>query len=114
AAVLTTGSCDPWDPAALRGSAGLHFALPVGRVDPAALGERPLIVLDPAGDELATLPDGALLAFGTERDGVSERLAAQAVARIRIPMRAGVSSLNVATAVAVALYSLACRSCASR
>jgi len=114
AAVLTTGSCDPWDPAALRGSAGLHFALPVGRVDPAALGERPLIVLDPAGDELATLPDGALLAFGTERDGVSERLAEQAVARIRIPMRAGVSSLNVATAVAVALYSLACRSCASR
>ena len=29
AAVLTTGRHDPWHPAALRGSAGLHFALPV-------------------------------------------------------------------------------------
>src|SRR4051794_9389671 len=26
-AVFTTGARDPWDPAALRGSAGLHFAL---------------------------------------------------------------------------------------
>jgi len=104
AGVLTTGPRDPWDPAALRGSAGLHFALPVGRADPAALGDRPLVVLDPDGDDLAALPDGALLAFGTERDGVSDALAAQAAARVRIPMRAGVSSLNLATAVAVALY----------
>ena len=104
AGVLTTGSRDPWDPAAVRGSAGLHFALPVGRAEPAALGERPLVVLDPAGDELAPLPDGALLAFGTERDGVSAELAARADARVRIPMRAGVSSLNLATAVAVVLY----------
>ena len=104
AAVLTTGSCDPWDPAALRGSAGLHFALPVGRADPARLGDRPLVVLDPDGDELGPLPPGALLAFGSERDGVSAQLAAQAGARLRIPMRAGVSSLNLATAVAVVLY----------
>jgi len=105
AGVLTTGPRDPWDAAALRGSAGLHFALPVGRAEPAALGARPLVVLDPAGAELAGLPDGALLAFGTERDGVSEQLAASASARVRIPMRAGVSSLNLATAVAVVLYS---------
>jgi tRNA G18 (ribose-2'-O)-methylase SpoU len=104
AGVLTTGPRDPWDPAALRGSAGLHFALPVGRADAAALGERPLVVLDPAGEELAAPPDGALLAFGTERDGVSAQLAARASARVRIPMRAGVSSLNLATAVAVVLY----------
>ena len=104
AAVLTTGSSDPWDPAALRGSAGLHFALPVGRADPDALGDRPLVVLDPAGEELPGLPGAALLAFGSERDGVSARLAARAAARVRIPMRAGVSSLNLATAVAVVLY----------
>jgi TrmH family RNA methyltransferase len=102
AGVLTTGPRDPWDPAALRGSAGLHFALPVGRTE--ALGERPLVVLDPAGDDLAALPGGALLAFGTERDGVSAGLAARADALYRIPMRAGVSSLNLATAVAVVLY----------
>jgi TrmH family RNA methyltransferase len=104
AGVLTTGARDPWEPAALRGSAGLHFALPVGRTDPEALGDRPLVVLDPAGDPLASLPEGALLAFGTERDGVSAALVARACARVQIPMRAGVSSLNLATAVAVVLY----------
>jgi TrmH family RNA methyltransferase len=104
AGVLTTGARDPWDPAAVRGSAGLHFALPVGRADPPALGDRPLVVLDPGGDELSALPEGALLAFGTEREGVSAELAARAVARVRIPMRPGVSSLNLATAVAVVLY----------
>ena len=104
AGVLTTGPRDPWDPAALRGSAGLHFALPVGRAEPGALGARPLVVLDPAGEEAAALPEGALLAFGTERDGVSAELAARAAARVRIPMRSGVSSLNLATAVAVVLY----------
>jgi RNA methyltransferase, TrmH family len=104
AAVLTTGARDPWDPAALRGSAGLHFALPVGRADAGDLGGRPLVVLDPAGGDGLGFPDGALLAFGSERDGVSAELAARADARVRIPMRAGVSSLNLATAVAVVLY----------
>jgi TrmH family RNA methyltransferase len=104
AGVLTTGERDPWDPAALRGAAGLHFALPVGRTDGAALGDRPLVALDPAGEPLARLPDGALLAFGSERHGLSPQLAARAEMRVRIPMRAGVSSLNLATAVAVVLY----------
>jgi TrmH family RNA methyltransferase len=102
AAVLTTGAADPWDPAALRGAAGLHFALPVGRAGPP--GDRPVIALDPAGEEAAALPAGATLAFGTERDGLSPALLARADLRVRIPMRPGVSSLNLATAVAVALY----------
>jgi TrmH family RNA methyltransferase len=104
AGVLTTGALDPWDPAALRGAAGLHFALPVGRADTAALGDRPLVVLDPAGEPLRALPEGALLAFGTERHGLSPALSSRADVRVRIPMRAGVSSLNLATAVAVTLY----------
>src|SRR5262249_2747152 len=33
AGVITTGSHDPWHPDALRGAAGLHFALPVTRVE---------------------------------------------------------------------------------
>lgn len=103
-AVLTTGARDPWEPAALRGSAGLHYALPVGRVDPGALGDRPLVALDPAGEPRAPLPGDALVAFGTERHGLSDTLLARAAARVAIPMRPGVSSLNLATAVAVALY----------
>ena len=39
AGVLTTGRQDPWDPVAVRGSAGLHFALPVARLaDPRPTG----------------------------------------------------------------------------
>jgi RNA methyltransferase, TrmH family len=105
AAVLTTGTRDPWDPGALRGSAGLHFALPVGRVDVDALRDRPLVALDPDGEPLAGLPDHAFTAFGSERHGLSPALLARAAARVAIPMRPGVSSLNLATAVAVALYS---------
>jgi TrmH family RNA methyltransferase len=106
AAVVTSGRHDPWDPAALRGSAGLHYALPVGRDDAFDPGERPLLALDPDGDPLdpAGLPSDAVLAFGTERDGLSDALLARADGRLRIPMRAGVSSLNLATAVAAVLF----------
>ena len=45
-----------------------------------------------------------MLAFGTERHGLSDELLARADARISIPMRAGVSSLNLATSVAAVLF----------
>jgi TrmH family RNA methyltransferase len=107
AGVLTTGRHDPWHPAALRGSAGLHFAVPVVRLaglPPAA--PRPLVAVHPEGEHLdgASIPDGAVLAFGAERDGLSQALLARTGRAVAIPMRAGVSSLNLATAVAVALY----------
>ncbi len=121
AGVLTTGRQDPWDPVAVRGSAGLHFALPVARLEqlPARLPpvvrgdhdsktDRPLLALDPEGEELhpEAVPPRALLAFGTERDGLSEQLLERADGRLRLPMREGVSSLNLATSVAAVLYSL--------
>jgi RNA methyltransferase, TrmH family len=112
AGVLSTGSHDPWHPDALRGAAGLHYALPVARVQRLSelRGhgglERPLLALDPDGDPLepAKLPVRAVLAFGTERHGLSTELLAAADARIAIPMRPGVSSLNLATSVAAVLF----------
>jgi TrmH family RNA methyltransferase len=109
AAVLSTGGHDPWHPDALRGAAGLHFALPVARLERAALldqVDRPLLALDPAGEPLRTdaLHPRAILAFGTERHGLSDELLERADARISIPMRAGVSSLNLATSVAAVLF----------
>jgi TrmH family RNA methyltransferase len=108
AGVLTTGRQDPWDPVAVRGSAGLHFALPVARVERLPGTDRPLFALDPDGEDLRpnAVPPRALLAFGTEREGLSEELLRRADARLRLPMRAGVSSLNLATSVAAVLYSL--------
>jgi TrmH family RNA methyltransferase len=109
AGVLTTGRQDPWDPVAVRGSAGLHFALPVARVAAMPASDRPLLALDPEGEPIrpSEVPRRTVLAFGTERAGLSEELLARADAQIRLPMRDGVSSLNLATTVAATLYALA-------
>jgi RNA methyltransferase, TrmH family len=128
AAVLTTGPNDPWHPDALRGAAGLHFALPVAAVatfspiergsghsvadelrhslDELTATDRPLVAIDPGGEDLrpTELPPRAILAFGTERYGLSDALLERADARLGLPMRAGVSSLNLATAVAAVLF----------
>lgn len=106
AALLTTGENDPWFPDAVRGAAGLHFALPVGAIEELPESDRPLLAIDPDGEELAPdrLPERAVLAFGTERHGISSDLLDRADARIAIPMREGVSSLNLATSVAVVLF----------
>jgi len=98
-----TGQLDPWHPAVVRGSAGLHFALPVLHVTPAEV-TGPLLVLDADGDELGVIPDDAVLVIGSERAGVGPALRARADAVLRLPMRPGVSSLNLATAAAAALY----------
>lgn len=103
AALVTIGDADPWHPDAIRGAAGLQFALPVGRVaDPPA--DRRLVALDPGGEPLDRVPTGATLAFGSERRGLSPELLARADLRVALPMREGVSSLNLATAVAATLY----------
>ena len=107
AAVLTTGGNDPWHPDALRGAAGLHYALPVAAVAAVPETDRPLVAIDPGGEDLreAELAPRSILAFGTERHGVSAELLKRADARLGIPMREGVSSLNLATSVAAVLFS---------
>jgi TrmH family RNA methyltransferase len=107
AGVLSTGSNDPWHPEALRGAAGLHFALPVAQVESIPNGERPLVAIDPGGEALGEVEvdPRAILAFGTERYGLSDALLERADARLAIPMRDGVSSLNLATSVAAVLFS---------
>ncbi|MBO9533941.1 MAG: hypothetical protein J7513_13305 [Solirubrobacteraceae bacterium] len=120
AGLISTGPHDPWHADAVRGGAGLQFALPVARLDlgddeatrdglvaAAVAAHRPLVALDPDGAELAPgapIPARSVLAFGTERDGLSAELLARAGARLRLPMEPGVSSLNLATSVAATLY----------
>lgn len=101
--VAVTGTLDPWAPAVLRGSAGLHYALPVLRVGAEEVS-GPVVVLDAAGDVFAAVPPAAVLVVGSERDGVGAALRARADSVLALPMRPGVSSLNLATAVAAVLY----------
>lgn len=106
AAVWTLGGVDPWSAAALRGSAGLHFALPVEALATLPPTGRPILALadDGAPLEAGCLPANAVLLFGSERDGLRPDLRRAATRTVAIPMRPGVSSLNLATAVAVVLY----------
>jgi RNA methyltransferase, TrmH family len=104
--VLIVGQADPWHPTAIRGAAGLQYALRVARSDVLPELTRPVAAIDPEGTPLGpgVLPGDAVLLFGTERGGLTPSLLARADQRVGIPMRPGVSSLNLATAVAVSLY----------
>ena len=108
AGVLVTGQQDPWSPAAIVSAAGLQFALPVARSGGIPDCQRPVMAIDPQGDPMPWegVPSGAILAFGSERHGASPQLLARASRRLSIPMAPGVSSLNLATSAAVALYAL--------
>jgi TrmH family RNA methyltransferase len=101
--VAMTGSLDPWHAAVLRGSAGLHYALPVLRVEANEI-TGPVVVLDADGDDIESVPSDGVIVVGSERAGVGSELRARADAVVRLPMREGVSSLNLATATAAVLY----------
>ncbi|MEU6573219.1 TrmH family RNA methyltransferase [Streptomyces sp. NPDC046805] len=104
--VVTTGTLDPWHPTVVRGGAGLHFATAVERLSVDELPSGPLFALDPEGEDIRgmKLPDDAVLAFGSERSGLSAELRARADHLVALPMRPQVSSYNLATSVAMTLY----------
>ena len=53
----------------------------------------------------ARVPDGAVLVFGNEPQGMPQRILEKHPERVyRIPMRGPVSSLNLSTAVGIVLY----------
>ncbi|RVU27322.1 RNA methyltransferase [Streptomyces antnestii] len=104
--VVMTGSLDPWHPTVVRGGAGLHFATAVERLTVDELPPGPVYALDPEGEDIrgTALPDDALLAFGSERSGLSPELRARADHLVSLPMRAQVSSYNLATSVGMTLF----------
>nr|WSY53274.1 TrmH family RNA methyltransferase [Streptomyces sp. NBC_00886] len=104
--VVTTGTLDPWHPTVVRGGAGLHFATAVERLTVDELPPGPVFALDPEGDDIRglKLPDDAVLAFGSERSGLSAELRARTDHLVALPMRPQVSSYNLATSVAMTLY----------
>jgi tRNA G18 (ribose-2'-O)-methylase SpoU len=118
AVVLTPRSADPLYRRAIRTSMGGVFAVPWTRIDwhggPRILRDHGFGVLaltphheaTPLPDvDVATYPRVAL-ALGSEDDGLSGHYLKEADVLVRIPMREGIDSLNVAAAAAVALYAL--------
>ena len=115
--VATAGTTDLLSPKALRSAMGSSFRLPLWAGAPleeaaawcAARGVM-LVATDTGATQLHTELDwrGARAVLcGAEGRGLSAREAALAAARIRIPMRAPVESLNVAVALGVVLYEAA-------
>ena len=106
AGVLNTGDLDPWKPAALTTGVGLQWSLPVAQVDDLPSTDRPMVAVDIGGESLESfdIPDRSILAFGTERQGLSRSVIESADYHVSIPMEHGVSSLNLACSVAVMLY----------
>ena len=104
--VLVTGPLDPWSSAVVRAAAGLHYAIDVRSTRWPLDLDRSVLAFDPDEGDTAfqATPRHAAFVFGGERDGLPAAVLAAAQRTLRIPMRTGVSSLNLATSVAVALY----------
>ena len=112
--VLDEASADPWSWKALRASMGSAFHVPVLRTR--MLGNLIREWRDAGVRIVATVPRTGkpmhdfdftkpmALLLGGEGGGLPEEMASAADARVSIPMRGGIDSLNAAVAAAVLLY----------
>jgi tRNA G18 (ribose-2'-O)-methylase SpoU len=119
-AVLLSPSCaDPLYRRSVRVSMGEVFAVPYAALDPwpaalAVVREAgfTLLALTPAAEALpiqqleASARTRPALLLGAEGSGLSRSALEASDQRVRIPMRRGVDSLNVAAAAAVAFWEL--------
>ena len=119
AVLLTPDSCDPLYRRCVRVSMGQVFAVPYayldrwpgGLDDVRAAGFRVLALTPAAGAtdlaQVRVAPDDRVaLLFGAEGPGLTDEALAASDERVRIPMAAGVDSLNVGAAAAVACWVL--------
>ncbi len=122
ALLLDPASCDPLYRRSLRISMGEALSLPQARTEPLPEGLAPLreagfvlVALTPdAGavdiaEVAAARHDRLAVLLGTEGAGLSSAVLAEADVCARIPLAAGVDSLNVAAAAAIAFYALRAR-----
>lgn len=116
AVLLTTTSCDPLNRRAVRVSMGTVFLLPWAWIPDSVESVRSLgftTVALALRDDSVSIDDPMLkskdrlaLILGTEGDGLSSQVIADADIVARIPMSHSVDSLNVAAASAVAFWEL--------
>ncbi|HJQ46625.1 MAG TPA: RNA methyltransferase [Amycolatopsis sp.] len=117
--LLGPGCADPLYRRSVRVSMGNVLRVPFARLEPwpDALGLLresgfSIAALTPRADSVALrdVPAGKVaLLLGSEGPGLTDEAIMAADLAVRIPMAAGVDSLNVATAAAVAFYELAAR-----
>lgn len=110
--ILVGPSCDPYGRDSVRASMGSIFGPPLARMD---RGQFIELCRDWPGDVVGTHLKGTedyrrayrapvLLAMGSEGSGLSPETAAACSTLVRIPMKGGAQSLNVAVAAGLMLY----------
>jgi tRNA G18 (ribose-2'-O)-methylase SpoU len=117
AMLLDAYSCDPLYRRASRVAMGELFKLPYARLSPFPDGLRPLhdrdftlLALTPDDgalsiDQIELDPDQRVaLMFGAEGGGLTDATRERCDHQVRIPMRDGVDSLNIAAAAAIAIW----------
>jgi tRNA G18 (ribose-2'-O)-methylase SpoU len=117
--LLSPQCCDPLYRKSIRVSVGAALLLPFARLEPWPAGLMELkrhgftvIALTPSADAISLdeLRPGAAsrpaLLLGAEGSGLTPGAMAAADLRVRIPIHAGVDSLNVVVAAGVALHAL--------
>ena len=117
ALVTLPATVSPFNPKAVRSSAGAIFRLPVFRnVDPARLVERAksagvvLVAAERRASRAAADADlrgPVAFLIGQEAAGLPEEVARHAAVRVSVPIRADTDSLNASTAASILLYEAA-------
>ncbi|HUR43461.1 MAG TPA: RNA methyltransferase [Aestuariivirga sp.] len=110
--ILAGQSCDPWSRECVRATMGSIFAVPLVRMALPALvdlcanwpGETIGAHLQGTDDYRKTYGDPTLIIMGSEGRGLSDALAKTCSTLVRIPMREGPDSLNVAVAAGLILF----------
>ena len=114
--VLSPGSVDPFSPKVVRASAGSLWQLPfvininfeelvrsaqeVGMKSIAMTGGGKKTL----NDYINLLPKKSVFVFGNEAHGLPKEIITKCDEQVRIPMKAGAESLNLATSAALVIY----------
>lgn len=112
--ILVGACCDPFAPDCVRATTGSIFAVPLARLSQADMlammtgwpGETVATAMAGESDYRRAYRTPALLCMGSESSGLSRVLSDACGAKVRIPMKPGVESLNVAAATALMLYEI--------
>lgn len=111
--ILVGTCCDPFAPETIRATMGSIFAMPIVKLDAASFGN---LAKRWPGDIIATHLDARddyralayrgpeLIVMGSEGPGLTDAAAALATVKVKIPMRGGLDSLNLAIASALMMY----------
>ena len=112
--LLNMDPLDLYDRRLIRASRGYMFSLPIMTASTNAFlnyrkaNQETLVVTamnaQKTVDEIASIPERLLIAFGSEKEGCSPEIEQAATLQVRIPINKKVESLNVSAAAGITLY----------